>query len=119
MIYEQATGKIKTELGSIFGIGYSGNGDGKNNPLMESVKNVGVIPKGKYTIGKPYNSEHTGVFTMHLEPFKENIMYGRSEFKIHGDNISNPGTASEGCIIFSRRVREMINNCTDKTLEVI
>jgi len=116
MKYSQSTGKITSESGSLFGIGYSGHGEGKNNPAMENISNVGPLPKGKYSIGLPYNSEHTGPFTIPLYPFPSNEMFGRSDFKIHGDD--GHGTASLGCICTDRETRENINNCTDKVLEV-
>jgi len=119
MIYDQETGQFTSDICSIFGYGYSGNGEGKNNPIMEDIKNTGPLPKGKYTIGKPYDSPHTGPFTLPLEPHEDNNMFNRGDFKIHGDSISEPGTASNGCIILPRSVREQINNCTDKTLKVI
>lgn len=119
MIYEQKTGKLTTELGCLLGYGYAGNGEGKNNPEMQNVKMVGPLPKGKYTIGNPYDSQHTGPFTLPLMPDPSNEMFGRDEFKIHGDSIDKPGTASNGCIIMSRKIREEINNCTDKLLIVI
>jgi hypothetical protein len=46
-------------------------------------------------------------------------MFGRSGFLMHGDNIRLPGTASEGCIILPRDLREAIWNSADHTLEVI
>jgi hypothetical protein len=119
MIYEQKTGILMTDTNDVIGIGYAGNGEGKNNPEMESVHNVGPLPKGKYKIGGPYDSAHTGKFTLPLEPFPENYMFLRSDFKIHGDSISEPGTASNGCIILPRSVREKINNSVDKILKVI
>ena len=119
MIYERTLGKISSETGSIFGYGYSGNGEGKNNPSMENIHNVGPLPKGLYFIGEPYDSPHTGPFTLPLTPDPSNNMFGRSGFKIHGDSISDPGNASDGCICAPRKVREEINNCTDKKLYVI
>jgi hypothetical protein len=119
MVYNQKTGLIFSDTGSIFGCGYSGNGEGKNNPDFENVENVGPLPKGIYKIGKPYDSPHTGKFTLPLIPDIDNVMFGRDSFCIHGDSISEPGTASNGCIILPRNVREEINNCTDKILKVI
>lgn len=119
MIYEQKTGRFTSDTGSLFDIGYSGNGAGKNNPEMQHVKNVGVIPKGSYTIGLPYDSPKTGPFTLALTPFKSNEMFGRDAFQIHGDDRMNPGNASHGCIILPRKIREQINNCTDKKLYVV
>jgi hypothetical protein len=119
MTYEQSTGRFYSDSGWLFGTGYAGNGEGKNNPKAESIKNVGPLPKGLYKIGIPYDSKHTGAFTIPLEPDKSNEMYGRSVFCIHGDSISEPGTASNGCIILPRKAREEISMSTDKQLKVI
>lgn len=119
MIYEQKTGKMTTDIGSLIGFGYAGHGEGKNNPEKENVKNIGPLPKGKYKIGEPYNSSNTGNFTLPLTPFPENEMFGRTDFKIHGDSIDQPGTASHGCIIMSKSIREEIHNSTDKILTVM
>jgi len=86
---------------------------------MENIKMVGPLPKGIYYIGEPYDSPYIGPFTLPLTPDSSNEMYGRSDFKIHGDSISEPGTASNGCIVLSRDIRIMIFKCTDKILKVI
>jgi hypothetical protein len=56
---------------------------------------------------------------MPLDPDPNNNMYGRDGFMIHGDSISNPGAASEGCIIMPHFARIAIANSTDKSLQVI
>jgi len=53
-----------------------------------------------------------------LSPHPDNEMFGRGSFRIHGDSIKNPGTASHGCIIAPRSVREKIIAGTDKKLIV-
>ena len=119
MTYEQLTGKLSTNEGKILNIGYAGHGQGKNNPQMQDVHNIGPIPKGKYTIGPWYDSPHTGPFTLPLTPDASNEMFGRSDFKIHGDSINAPGTASNGCIIMPHDIRIKINSMSDKCLTVI
>ena len=117
--FEQSNGNLSNANGEILGKGYAGNGKGKNNPLMQNIKNTGPIPKGNYQIGEPYDSLHTGPFTLPLTPDKNNNMFGRDEFKIHGDDISSPGNASDGCIVMPRKVREKVNSSSDKILIVI
>ena len=58
---------------------------------------------------------------MSLTPNAANNMFGRSEFKIHGDLIDAPGQhkASDGCVILSRDVREQIWQSGDHDLHVI
>jgi hypothetical protein len=119
MIYKVETGEFTTDLGGLIGKGYAGKGEHKNKVSSENIKNFGPLPRGKYTIGAPYNSPNTGQFTLPLTPFPDNKMFGRSDFKIHGDDISNPGNASQGCIILPRSSREEINKCTDKILTVV
>jgi hypothetical protein len=43
-------------------------------------------------------------------------MFGRSAFMIHGDNRTH--TASQGCIILRRDLREQIDRSDDKELTV-
>jgi hypothetical protein len=99
--------------------GYSGAGDGKNNPAKQEVQCVGPIPVGTYTIEAPIDTKTHGPYAMHLTPDPKNEMFGRSAFMIHGDSVVHPGTASEGCIILPRAVREQIWASGDRTLEVI
>lgn len=107
--YFQESGELKLDDEHV-AFGYSGSPIGKNRPDMESVHNVGPIPRGMYTIGAPYDTKTHGPFVLPLEPDLDNQMYGRSGFLIHGDSVVHPGTASEGCIILARNIREMIAN---------
>jgi hypothetical protein len=102
------------------GDGYSGHGLGKNTPLMQSVPMVGPIPCGWYTIGKPEDHMETmGPFCLPLIPDPTNQMFGRSGFFWHGDNIKKPGTASEGCIVSNRILRNMVYSSNDSLLRVV
>ena len=116
--YEQATGRMLQD-GNRVAIGYSGAGDGKNNPAMQDVHNVGPIPVGNYEIGEPSDTKTHGPYVLHLTPDPANEMYGRSGFLIHGDSVVAPGTASEGCIILGRAIREKIWTSEDHALEVV
>jgi hypothetical protein len=100
------------------GHGYSGHGEGLNNPAMCNVSNVGPIPPGTYMIGQPRNDDQVGVFAMPLTPDVSNQMFGRSAFYIHGDNPSLNHTASDGCIILPRPIRTDIANSGDDQLIV-
>ena len=118
-IYEQRTGRLLNPNGEVVGVGYSGTGPGKNNPEMQEVPNVGPIPCGSYGIGHSFDSPTHGPFCLSLMPSSNNQMFGRSEFLMHGDSIRLPGTASQGCIVQSRDVREMVNSSLDRQLEVV
>lgn len=116
--YEQETG-ILSHNGADVAIGYSGSGNGKNNPAMQDVQKIGPIPVGEYFIGQPCDTPTHGPYVLRLSPNPNNEMCGRSGFLIHGDSIEHPGTASQGCIIMPRKVREQIWNSGDPTLEVV
>ena len=116
--YEQLTGRMLDAAGYVWGVGYSGAGDGKNNPELQNVHNVGPIPVGYYLIGKPFDSPTHGPYAMPLVPTPDTELFGRSAFLIHGDNVRFPGTASQGCIILSRDVRERIWASNDHDLVV-
>lgn len=116
--FKQSNGEFWNPLSQHY-FGWSGNTAGKNNPTMQCVHNVGPIPRGKYSIGAPYDSPHTGEYTLPLTPAPENEMCGRSGFKIHGAAFTNPEMSSDGCIILIRPVREQVWNSGDHDLEVI
>jgi len=99
--------------------GYSGVGRGKNNPAMQAAVGVGPIPQGRWRITGRHHSANTGPCTLVLTPEPETKTFGRSEFRIHGDSIAHPGSASHGCIILPRIVRDAIWASRDRTLEVI
>ncbi len=73
-------------------------GEGRNVPNMESVHDIGPLPKGCYTIGPPYNHPKLGPLTFDLTPDAGVKLYGRALFRIHPDGKVNPGTHSHGCI---------------------
>ena len=113
-MYGQTTGDIKHNSVEV-GTGYSGFEEGKNNPAMEAVVNVGPIPQGRYTIGKAYDHPHLGPCVMNLTPIKHYALF-RTDFRIHGDNMTH--NASHGCIILNHDIREMIAANPDKELWV-
>ena len=115
--YHQKTGDLFHNEKKV-ATGYSGKGDGKNNPDLQMVKGVGPIPRGKYHIGEPYDSANTGPFCLPLHPLRMTILFGRSAFAIHGDSKKDPGNASRGCIIVGLTVRKAIYNSDDRMLEV-
>lgn len=118
-VFEQSTGKMHDASGKVLAQGYSGRGEGKNNPAMQTVPCVGPIPIGTYTIAAPRDGTGHGPYAMRLSPDETNQMFGRAGFMIHGDNVHAPGTASEGCIILPRDAREQLWKSGDFRLEVI
>lgn len=98
--------------------GYSGNGPGLNNPDMCTVSDVGPLPPGTYTIGDPVDDLHVGFFALPLTPDPSNQMFKRFAFFLHGDNPLGDFSASDGCIVLARPIREAIAASPDKTLVV-
>ncbi|WP_457625852.1 tlde1 domain-containing protein [Persephonella sp.] len=84
--------------------GYSGYGQGKNNPDMQHIPNVGPIPRGLWRLGNRwYNHPRLGKNVINLVPLPGNTCYNTQRecdtFRIHGDSLRNPGNASHGCIV--------------------
>ena len=106
--YEQASGTMIYPDGHTIARGYSGHGTGLNNPADEAVHGIGPIPAGEWTID-PVPLAHTacGPLALGLSPVGFGA-HGRSLFRIHGDNAAMNHTASDGCIILSRPVRQAI-----------
>ncbi len=100
------------------GTGYSGKGEGLDNPDLQNVPDEGPIPEGTYTIGPAGTHPGKGPVVMALEPDPANQMFERSGFLIHGDNAEMNHTASEGCIILSRAIRNQISESADRVLIV-
>ena len=94
--------------GGVAADGYSGHGVGVNCPEMQDESMVGPLPRGKYTVMPAVTHPKLGPVAMALVPDFENVMYGRSAFFIHGDNNRGDRSASEGCIILPRAVRNVI-----------
>jgi len=123
-VWDQSAGTLSKD-GAIVSRGYSGKGRGRNNPSLQSVAGIGPLPRGRYRIGEPRISPRTGPFAMDLYPVDAtpgNTVHdstGRSAFQIHGDSVSAPGTASSGCIILQRAVREQIWRSKDHIIEVV
>lgn len=121
--YQQKTGRLSLN-GRLVAVGYSGQPGYKNDPTKQHLKGLGPIPRGKWKITEKYDSKNVGPFTLKLQAVDVRFddvhdVTGRSAFRIHGDSIRNPGSASNGCIILSRHVRELIWNSGDRDLEVV
>ena len=114
--YSQTSGEILHD-GEFVGTGYSGTQGGRNNPDAQNVQNVGPIPRGLYTIGDRYDDPHLGPCVMHVDPMPGTQTFGRSEFRIHGNNIDND--ASKGCLVAGPSIRILIAASDDKQLTVL
>lgn len=114
--YSQKTGEFLHD-GKFVGTGYSGTGKGRNNPKMQDFHAVGPVPQGVFKIGTAYRHKDLGPVTMNLEPQLGSEMFGRSLFRIHGDNTRHD--ASHGCIILGPAIRNVISRGTDRDLTVV
>lgn len=116
--YNQSNGTFSKD-GEEVGQGYSGFGDGKNNPDMQNIHDIGPIPQGFYEIGPPQDTSTHGPHVMALTPADGADTFGRDGFLIHGDSIEHPGAASHGCIILARNLRDEISSSGDTQLQVV
>lgn len=117
-VYSQSTGSLRHDDALTAVTCYSGAGDCKNQPDAQDQHGKGPIPRGRYQMCQPVNSEH-GPYSIPLAPDFDNQMFGRSGFLIHGDSITHPGRASKGCIVAPRSVREEMWVSGDRILEVV
>lgn len=117
--YSQQTGELQQD-GKHVARGYSGAGEGKNNPALDHLSNVGPIPRGNWTVaGPPFDTRDHGPYVLRLDPDPETETHGRSGFLIHGDSKTHPGNVSQGCIILPRAIREQVWLSGDRKLEVV
>lgn len=101
------------------GTGWSGCGEGKNNPEKQEVRSVGPLPRGRYKVGPP-KQESTGPYSLRLTPLPETEMYGRDGFLCHGPSKgTNYGEESHGCPILARAGRERLVALGVEFLDVV
>ena len=117
--YSQSQGILARNGQTILTGCYSGHGEGLNNPAAQDQIGVGPLPQGLYAMVCLEDSPHTGMATIVLGPSSGNVMYGRSAFRIHGDNGKGDQSASDGCIIAGHASdRKAIWDTGDHSLEV-
>ena len=121
--YSQSTGMIAyVDVDwsvTYYGRGYSGLGWGRDNPDWQDIRDIGPIPQGLWYIGPQRPGGDLGPAVMNLSPMLDTNTFNRTLFRVHGDNPCECLTASTGCIILSRDIRDLINNSGDRTLKVI
>lgn len=122
--WDQSAGEL-TQDGKFIGKGYSGRGRGLNNPALQGERALGPVPRGKWRLVSVADSPNTGRFTITLHAIDatpDNDTHdatGRGAFRIHGDNARGDQSASRGCIILPRVLRERMWNSKDHILEVV
>lgn len=112
---DEATSEKARRLGK----GYSGQPPYVNAPEAEALAARGPIPRGGYRVERPFDHVRLGPQSMFLTPVKGGNMHGRSGFFIHGDNGYGNQTASHGCIVLSRAVRDEIAKLAPIHLQVV
>jgi hypothetical protein len=119
-VYKQTTGQLMLN-NEIIGAGYSGKGQGRNNPATENQKNVGPIPAGSYKImGKRVDGQ-TGATIVDTLPSGHNAAGrwpGTERFAIRGDT-NPPGMGPAGDIVVPRQVLDKIDPNGFPDLKVI
>lgn len=118
--WDQSAGLMLDPDGKRYCGGYSGKGEGLNNPAMQHVVATGPIPQGMWRIGPlEAKSKRTGRNISRLEPLPGTNTFGRSAFQIHGDNAKGNRTASSGCIIIAPQFRISMINSPVNLLKVV
>jgi hypothetical protein len=118
--FESNTGRLLHD-GRWCCTGYSGHEEGKLNPLLQAVHNVGPIPVGRYRFEGPPFNEAGNPGVLRILPLAGTETFGRSGFLLHGDMVdpAQRGQASLGCVIMPREVREEVWASGDWDLVVL
>jgi hypothetical protein len=98
---------------------YSGHGDAINDSSKEAMPAHGPIPRGRWLMDGVYNSAKVGPFAIILDPAPGTNAFGRSGFRVHGDNAKGDQSASEGCVIVPRNIRDDMWQLKDHVLDVV
>jgi hypothetical protein len=117
-VWDQSAGELRRD-GKLVSKGYAGYRATANDPSRQAERGMGPIPRGIWRMTGVKNSPNTGPFTIVLEPEPGTDTCGRSAFRIHGDNSRGDRSASHGCIILPRTVRETIWRSGQRLIEVI
>lgn len=126
LAYEQSTGALYLEdrnnSRALLAVGYSGAPGYVNNPRQEGEVAKGPIPVGMWLVGTAVDHPRLGPVSIPLRPYHvrfdektgeatvvtDSNRLGRSGFYIHGDNAKLNQSASSGCIIMPRGIRDAI-----------
>ena len=91
--------------GTVWGLGYSGTPEHRNNPDAVNLKGKGPLPPGRYLVHQPVTHMRLGPLAFQLTMVSGKD-YGRSGFWIHGDNANHD--ASHGCIVLPPKIRRLL-----------
>lgn len=120
-IFKQSTGELfKSGDPKPIAVGYSGHEQGKNNPVLQTVRDLGPIPEGFWTFAALIeDGGRLGKNILHIIAKVGTATFGRSGFFMHGENPEHPGMSSDGCLIFPMAIRLRIWESGDHDLQVI
>jgi hypothetical protein len=96
--------------------------DGFCDPSKTNDPDIGPICEGFYEIcGPPYTDTEHGPYILRLEPDKNNVMYGRSGFLMHGkpEPPRDIRTGSKGCLCADPDTRRRVYQSGDTRLQVV
>ena len=121
IVFNRRAGRLYDAAGTLIASGiWSGHNDAANDPTREREKGVGPLPKGVYMIGPLRDGGALGPDVMNLDPAPGTNTFGRSLFRIHGDNSTPaPHDASDGCIIAPHQTRIWIDAQKDRRINVV
>jgi RHS repeat-associated protein len=115
--FSQRTGRLlcvdHTGTAYLDATGYSGRGEGRNNPALQGVVNTGPTPRGDWRIEAPEDRpKSTGLVSRPLTPLPGNTVFDTlrdpDSFVIHGADPNRPENSSRGCPVLGRQVRESL-----------
>ena len=108
--------------GAVVAYGYSGAPGAVNDATRTAEHNLGPICVGLWRKGKARDTATHGPCFIPLTPEPGTETHGRSAFGIHGDKkdpAAPKRSASEGCVILPRGVRDVVNASPDDLVRVV
>ncbi len=130
LVYSQSSGELTDMEDRRVGKGYSGAPGNVNVPASQGKKDLGVIPEGTWTIGEViWDKDYTrgkGENLIHLVPDAATAERVRAmgrdpnTFYIHaGKKDPTDLSASQGCVIMEKKVREAIIELQGAKIRVV
>lgn len=132
LVYEQSSGRLLLEDidggAALLARCYSGAPGFVNDPDAQGEVGRGPIPRGLWLVGRAVRHSTLGPAAIPLLPATATetgqvaagtTRLGRSGFYIHGDNDKRNQSASRGCIVCPRVIRDVIIGLGIKRLVVV
>ncbi len=121
IVFNRRAGRLYDPAGTLIASGiWAGHGAAANDPTREKEVGIGPLPAGVYAIGHLRDGGHLGLDVMDLTPAPGTNTFGRSLFRIHGDEAHDTDhRASDGCIIAPHQTRLWIDAQADRRINVV